>query len=160
MTAGPRLERTLPAGVVDAHDGLDEVERCPDGALGIVLARDRRAPDRHHGVPDELLDGPAVALDHRSGLREVATLERLDGLRIDRFGGRGEADEVGEQDGHQSPFGRPDRVRLAGRGAPTVAANAGDPPAPSPAPHVPQNRSPGSLAAPHVGHAAARALPH
>ncbi len=48
-------------------DGGDEVERRPHGPLGVVLLRDRRPPDRHHGVADELLDRAAVALDHGAG---------------------------------------------------------------------------------------------
>ena len=47
----------------------DEVERGANGPLGVVLLRDRRAPDRHHGVADELLDRAAVALDHRAARR-------------------------------------------------------------------------------------------
>ena len=44
-----------------AADGVDQLERGADRALGVVLAGDRGAPDRHHGVADELLDGAAVA---------------------------------------------------------------------------------------------------
>ena len=41
----------------------DELERGADGPLGVVLLRGRRAPHRHDGVADELLDRAAVALD-------------------------------------------------------------------------------------------------
>ena len=57
--AGAGLERGIEGG-----DRGDEVERGPDGALRVVLVRDRRAPDGHHGVADELLDGAAVPADH------------------------------------------------------------------------------------------------
>ena len=49
-----------------SRDRRDEVERGTHGALRVVLLRDRRAPDRHHGVADELLDRAAVPLDHRA----------------------------------------------------------------------------------------------
>src|SRR5205823_5833698 len=35
-------------------DGVDELECRPNGTLGIVLLRDRGAPDRHDRVADEL----------------------------------------------------------------------------------------------------------
>ena len=52
--------------------------------LGVVLLRDRRAPDRHDRVADELLDRAAVALDHRPRQVEVAgkELARLLGIAV------------------------------------------------------------------------------
>ena len=58
--------RACGAGV-EGGDRVDEVEGGADGALGVVLGRDRGAPDGHHGVADELLDRAAVALDDRRG---------------------------------------------------------------------------------------------
>ena len=57
--AGSRLD---PGA--ERADGVDELERGPDGALGIVLVCGRGAPDGHHRVADELLDRAAVAADH------------------------------------------------------------------------------------------------
>ncbi len=59
--AGARPERG-----VEARHRLDELERRPHRPFGVVLVRDRGAPDGHHGVADELLDGAAVALDDRA----------------------------------------------------------------------------------------------
>ena len=56
--AGAGLERGVEGG-----DRVDEVEGGADGALGVVLGGGGGAPDGHHGVADELLDGAAVALD-------------------------------------------------------------------------------------------------
>ena len=42
-----------------------ELESCSDGTLRVVLVRDRRTPERHHGVADELLDHAAVSLHTR-----------------------------------------------------------------------------------------------
>ena len=61
--AAPASRPPRPAAVTIAG----QRQRRPDRALGVVLAGDRRAPDRHHRVADELLDRPAVALDQRCG---------------------------------------------------------------------------------------------
>ena len=45
----------LDAGPERLH-GVDELEGRPDRPLGVVLVRDRRAPDGHDRVADELLD--------------------------------------------------------------------------------------------------------
>ena len=52
---GPRLD----AGAQRA-DRIHQLQARPDGALGVVLVGDRGAPDGHHRVADELLDGAAV----------------------------------------------------------------------------------------------------
>ena len=41
--------------------GVDQLEGRPDRALRVVLVGDRRAPDGHDRVADELLDRAAVA---------------------------------------------------------------------------------------------------
>ncbi len=63
-------------------DRLDQIERRPNGALGVLLGGHRSAPHRHHGVADELLDHTAVAGDHRSGDVEVAGEQLTNLLRI------------------------------------------------------------------------------
>ena len=47
--------RASMPGPSDAH-GVDQLERRPDGTLGVVLVGDRCAPDGHDRVADELLD--------------------------------------------------------------------------------------------------------
>ena len=66
-------------------------ERCADGPLGVVLVRDRRAEQRHHGVADELLDRAAVALELRADALVVRAEHRLDVLGVERLRLRGEA---------------------------------------------------------------------
>ena len=83
----------------------DEVERAADRALGVVLERGRRAPDRHDRIADELLDGPAVRADDLGGGLEVAIQQLTDGLGIAGFGQGRESDEVGEQDGDEAALG-------------------------------------------------------
>ena len=86
-------------------DGVDELERRPDRALGVVLVGDRRAPQGHHRVADELLDDPTVALDDLAREIEIAGQELADVLGVATLGHRGEADEVGEEDAHEAAFG-------------------------------------------------------
>ena len=80
-------------------------QRGSDRAFGVVLARDRRAPDGHHRVADELLDRAAVALDQRSAAVEVTRQQLADLLGIAMLAQRREADQVREQHRYQSPLG-------------------------------------------------------
>jgi hypothetical protein len=74
------------------------------GALGIVLVRDRRAEERHHGVSDELLDRAPEALEVSTDALVVPGEERAHVLRVHPLGLRRGADEVAEEDGHYLPF--------------------------------------------------------
>ncbi len=82
-------------------DRLVEVVGGPHRAQGVVLAHLGHPEHREHRVADELLDGPAVALDRRPGHREVATHHRAVGLRVELLAQRGRAGHVGEQQGHR-----------------------------------------------------------
>ena len=92
-------------------DSGDEVERRAHRALRVVLGRDRRAPDRHHGVADELLDRAAVELDQPPARVEVAREKLAHLLRVARLGERREADEVGEEHRDEPPLGGRDSGR-------------------------------------------------
>src|SRR5581483_4972703 len=81
-------------------------ERRPDRALGVVLGRDRRPPDGHRRVADELLDRAAVELDEPAASVEVAGEELARVLRVAALRGGGEADEVGEEHGDEASLGR------------------------------------------------------
>ena len=100
---------------------VHQVERRPDRAFGVVLVGDRRTPDGHHRVADELLDRAAVALDDVAGEVEVAGQQLPGLLRVAALRERREADEVGEQDRHEAALGDgrgrgPGRVRGCDRG--------------------------------------------
>ena len=103
-----------PQARVELGHGGDEVERGAHGALGVVLVGDRRAPDGHHRVADELLDRAAVALDRRcargrsSGRAARACPRRRAPPR------RREADQVDEEHRHESPLGLRRRSRRGG----------------------------------------------
>ena len=96
-------------------DRVEELEGGPDGPLGVVLAGHRRAPDGHHRVADELLDGAPVAADHVGGEVEPAGEELADLLGVASLGERREAHEVGEQDADEAALG--DRLGSARRRA-------------------------------------------
>ena len=59
--------------------------------------RGGRAEEGHHRVADEFLDGPAVALELGAQPLVVGPQNCVDILRVQRFGARCEADEIGEQ---------------------------------------------------------------
>ena len=139
-------------------DGVDELERGPDRALGVVLVGDRRAPQGHHRVADELLDDPTVALDHLAREIEIAGQELADVLGVAALGHRGEADEVGEEDADEAAFGDARFVAGCGRGA--ARPTAGISPGWRLLPHSPQKRAPGVFADPQAGHETARRVPH
>ncbi len=138
---------------VELGDRRDEVERGPDGPLGIVFLRDRRAPDGHHGVADELFDRAAVALDHRACDVEVAAEELARVLRVTSFGGSGEADEVDEEHRDETALGG--CRLLSGR-----RRSGGTGTSPSLVPHSPQNFTSDAFGLPHEGQSMARFEPH
>ncbi len=70
---------------------------CP---LRIVLVCGRSTEEGHHSVADELLHRPPVALQLGAEPLVVGAKDRFDVLGIERFRARGEADEIGEQAGH------------------------------------------------------------
>ena len=134
--AGQHGRARLEPGL-ERRDACHQLHRGADAELGIVLEGRRRAPDGHHGVADELLHRPAIAVDGLPGEVEVAGQEvaRLLGVAVLREG-RG-ADEVGEEDADESPLGDRGRcwrrLRLDGpdrctrRGVESGAARAAEP---------------------------------
>ena len=115
-----------PDLAAERADDLDELQPRAHRPLGVVLARYGRAPDRHHRVADELLDRPAVAVDHSPRGLEVARKQLAHLLGVAVLRERREADQVAEEDRHQSPLGLGGGGRAEGlleRG-PALAAEA------------------------------------
>ena len=58
VTAASPVRTPQRAWIVgpERPDRVDQLERRPHRPLGVVLARDRRAPHGHDRVADELLD--------------------------------------------------------------------------------------------------------
>ena len=101
-------------------DRLQDAQGGADRALGVVLVRHRRAEDRHHRVPDELLDRASEALDVGLDALVVRAEERAHVLGIGAVRAPGEADEVDEEDGDDLSFlprGRRGREVCAARQA-------------------------------------------
>ena len=66
----------------ELRDGGHDLQSRPQGALGVVLVRQRHAERGHHGVAGELLDGAAVRLDAARDVVEVAVDALADDLGI------------------------------------------------------------------------------
>ena len=91
--------------LAERSDRLGQRQRRPHGPLRVVLARDRCPPDGHHGIPDELLDRPAIPLDQRPAAIEIAAQEFADLLGVAVLAERCEPDQVREQHRHQTALG-------------------------------------------------------
>jgi hypothetical protein len=82
--------------------GCHRVAHLRGSACGtecVVLVRNRDAEDRHDGVAHELLDRPAMALDDRAQVLEVAAHPRAERLGIGRLAEARRAHEVAEEYG-------------------------------------------------------------
>src|SRR5262249_30481957 len=100
--------------LVLAHP-LPDRQRRSNGPLGIILTSNWCAEDRHDGVADELLDSAAEPLELGPEPCVVPSEERADGLWVQAFGTRREADEIREQDGDRlSLFPQPGDGRERG----------------------------------------------
>ena len=119
--AGPGLD-ALPQEV----DCVDQLERGAHGPLGVILARDRRAPHGHHRVTDELLERASVAGDHVARQLEVTRQGLAHVLRVALLGEGREADQVREEHRHEAPFGER-AARASGGHARSRAASRGRP---------------------------------
>ena len=160
MTAASPVSTPARAWIAgpERADGVDQVERGANRPFGVVLPGDRRAPDGHHRVADELLDRAAVALDDLARQVEVAGQELADLLGVALLGERREADEVGEQDGDVTALGDGLSGRRVGAGV-AEAWRAVRPAAihPGRVPHSLQNFASGRVGAPHAGQASREA---
>ena len=135
---------------MEARHRLDELERRPHRPFGVVLVRDRGAPEGHHGIADELLDGAAVAFDDGAGGVEVAGQKLARVLGVASLRGGREADEVGEEDADEPAL----RYRLLLRRLNRARCGSAT------APHSEQNFASGARGAEHDAHVRASVAPH
>ncbi len=85
VDAGANAEVDSPALLelaVQLAERGSHLGRGPHRSQWVVLVHRRRAEDRHHRVPDELLDRAAVALDHRPHIGEEAVHHPACGFRV------------------------------------------------------------------------------
>ena len=80
-------------------DAVERRDRRADGALGVVLVRERHAEGGHDGVAGELLDRPAVRDDAVRDLVEEAAHAPADDLGVGVVHELRGGDEVDEQHG-------------------------------------------------------------
>lgn len=114
---GPGLEARGPHLLPQGGHGLHQLEGGPHRPLRVVLPGHRRPPERHDGVPDELLDGPPVPPHQAAGGLEVPGEEVPDGLGVPLLRERREPHQVSEQDRDQAAFRLGTRARgTSGRG--------------------------------------------
>jgi hypothetical protein len=90
------------SGVRGVHlgDRVADRECSTNGALRIVLMREWRSEQSHDRVADELLDGPAEALELCPQPQVIRREHRADVLGVHLLGAGREPDEVGEQHGN------------------------------------------------------------
>ena len=88
-------------------------KRRPRRARRMVGVGERRAPQRHHGIAEELVDIAAGRLDRFDHQRVVAVGQRHQLLGREPGGKRGEAREVGEHHGDLAPLAAQPQLRLA-----------------------------------------------
>ena len=141
----PRDHRLAERGTrVDGHDCLTGIDGDSDlqrafreagdvlpndqcrahGTLGVVAIGERRTEDAHHGVTDELLYDPPEGLDLAANQVVVRSKDGTDVLGVEHLRAPGEADEVDEDDGDDSPFFARRGVRR--QGEPAGQAEAGN----------------------------------
>ena len=113
--AGARPQPGRADFLAEHADLVHQLQSRTYRPLRVVLARHRRAPDRHHRVADELLDGAAVTLDDRACGLEVAPQELANVLGVAGLGEARVADHVDEQDRDEAHLRRDDRARIGHR---------------------------------------------
>ena len=72
--------------------------------LAVVGPGDRRAPERDHGIADELVDGAAIVEHDVAHPVEIGVEQRGGLFRRDHVAQAGEALDVGEQGEDRQPF--------------------------------------------------------
>src|SRR6185436_9707058 len=103
------LERRIR--LVELDDRLADRDRRANRSLGIVFVRHRCAEERDDGIADELLDRAAMALELVPEAGVIRREQCPDVLGIELLGARGEADEIGEENGDDLALLTPGRNR-------------------------------------------------
>src|SRR5262245_43953842 len=103
----------LPQLALEGDQHLLHLERRGNRVLRVAGIVERRAPEGHDAIADELVEGPAVAEHHPDLAREIAIEQGDDLLRRARLRERREAAYVREQDRHLAGLARKRLDRLA-----------------------------------------------
>jgi len=89
---------------------LLQAESREHGPPRVVLVGDRRSEQGHEAVPEELVDGPLIAVDLAQGQLKEPVQEEVHGLGPQPVGQGGRAHQVAEEHG--------DLLALAFQGGP------------------------------------------
>src|SRR5690606_13448205 len=92
-----------PHLLVETGEGRLDRDGGPNGSVRIVLMRPVHPEDTDDGIPDELLDVPALLLHRLTPEREVASPDLPHHLVAQGSGQRSGVDEVAEQDSDELP---------------------------------------------------------
>ena len=98
-----------------------DAERGQQRPPGVVLVRHRRADERHEAVPEELVDGAAVAVDLGQGELEEAAEQLVHSLGAEVLGQGRRAHDVAEQ--HRDLLALP--LRFVGGRRPSLGRERG-----------------------------------
>ena len=135
VDARPNLDPDTPVPLeldVQDREGISHLGSRANGPKGVVLVENRDPERGHDRVAHELLERPAVSLDHLRGLAEVARHHLSHRLRIEPLAERGRARDVAEEHRHR-PSGV-DRERARSRQLRSGSARRGS--------RSPRNRGP------------------
>ena len=94
------VEVEAPSPSKSPHRSAD-VERCADGALGVVAVRPGSAKERHDGIAEELVHQAVVARDDLLDARVEGIDQLAHSLDADLLGQRREARHIREENRHR-----------------------------------------------------------
>ena len=104
MQSQGRADAADPA-LAENRDPVAHQQRCAQRPLGIVFVSDGRTEHTHDSITHELFDEAAKAVDGAGHLLEQVALQRAYVLGIQALAERGEARQVGEQNGNGATIG-------------------------------------------------------
>jgi hypothetical protein len=111
-------------GLVELRHRLPDGQGGPHRSLRVVLVGGRGAEQGHHGIADELLHRPPIALQVSPEPGVVGGEQAADVFDVEAFGAAGEADQVAEQ--HADPLALlPPGHRRSGQRGGTAQAESG-----------------------------------
>ena len=85
---------------VQRLQALHHLDRRANGPQRVIFMKRRYAEYGHHGIADELLNGPSVPFQHRAHLCEIAGHDAPKGFGIQALSEMRRSDDVREEDGN------------------------------------------------------------
>ncbi len=115
VDADPQLQgaRAHPQAHFELLERADQRQPGADRALGVVVAGAWCTEHRHGGIPNELLDHPAIALHRFASASGIRVLDGRHVLGVQLLGQWREADQVGKQDADDATLDRRSHSRAS-----------------------------------------------